>query len=401
MEQNLLQKLQRVKIKDILNIFLFLFALPVAWVYRKFRKDLWLICDNENEARDNGYYFFKYMREQHSEQDVMYAINKKSPDYDRVKNLGNVVQYGSFRHWIYYLTATKNISSQKEGKPNAAVCYVLEVYGILRNTRVFLQHGITKDDMEFLYYKHTKMRLFVCAVEDEYRYVKEKFGYPEGWVQKLGFCRFDSLIDKSEGKRQILVMPTWRNWIGTPTAKSYRYENIDDFTETMYYKCWSEFLQNEHLWEILEKEHITLIFYPHRQMQRYLGYFKLDHPNIVVARWPEYDVQELLKTSNMLITDYSSIAMDFAYMQKPLIYYQFDYEMFRRGHYAEGYFDYRRDGFGDVCVNLEEVLKKLDEVVTKGNFSSDEIYCMREKKFFRGCDEKNCERTYQAVVELK
>lgn len=401
MEQSLLQKLQRVKFKDLCHIILFLLALPIALVYRIFRKDLWLICDNENEARDNGYCFFKYIRERHPEQDVMYAINKKSPDYDRVKTLGNVVQYGSFLHWIYYLTAAKNISSQKEGKPNAAVCYVLEVYGILKNTRIFLQHGITKDDMEFLYYKHTKMRLFVCAVEDEYRYVKERFGYPEGWVQKLGFCRFDNLLDKSEGKRQILVMPTWRNWIGTPTTKSYQYENINEFTETVYYKYWSEFLQSQCLRKILEEQDITLIFYPHRQMQRYLSYFKLEHPNIVVAKWPEYDVQELLRTSNLLITDYSSIAMDFAYMQKPLIYYQFDYEMFRKGHYAEGYFDYQRDGFGTVCVNLEEILAKLEEIVVKRKFSPEEMYCMRAERFFCGCDGENCERTYQTILQLK
>ena len=121
MGQSFWQKLQRVKAKDIGNIFVFALALPVSAVYKRKRKDLWLICDNENEARDNGYWLFKYIREHHKEQDVMYAINKKSPDYARVKDLGPVVQYGSFMHWVYYLTASKNISSQKEGKPKASV----------------------------------------------------------------------------------------------------------------------------------------------------------------------------------------------------------------------------------------------------------------------------------------
>ena len=159
MGQSFWQKLQRVKAKDIGNIFVFALALPVSAVYKRKRKDLWLICDNENEARDNGYWLYKYIREHHKEQDVMYAINKKSPDYARVKDLGPVVQYGSFMHWLYYLTASKNISSQKEGKPNAAVCYLLEVYGILKNKRIFLQHGITKDDVEFLHYKNTKINI--------------------------------------------------------------------------------------------------------------------------------------------------------------------------------------------------------------------------------------------------
>ena len=43
MEQSFWQKLQRVKAKDIGNIFVFILALPVAAVYKRKRKDLWLI----------------------------------------------------------------------------------------------------------------------------------------------------------------------------------------------------------------------------------------------------------------------------------------------------------------------------------------------------------------------
>lgn len=400
MDHGLLLKLQRVKIKDILNIFVFFLAYPIAFVYRRFRKDLWLICDNENEARDNGYWLFRYIAEQHPGQDVAYAINKRSPDYARVKDLGNVVQYGSFLHWIYYLTASRNISSQKYGKPNAAVCYFLEVYGILKNTRIFLQHGITKDDMEFLHYKNTKIRMFVCAVEREQQYVEEKFGYPEGWVKNLGFCRFDNLFDASQGKRQILVMPTWRRWIGMPTSESYAREDISDFTNTLYYRYWNGFLNHPDLWNLLKEKNVELIFYPHREMQRYLPYFDLKTEHIVFAKWPEYDVQELLKESNLLITDYSSVAMDFAYLKKPLFYYQFDYEMFRGGHCAEGYFSYQKDGFGKICVTAEELLRHVRRTVDQG-FALEETYRKRTEAFYTRTDRHNCRRNYEAIKEIR
>lgn len=400
MEHSLLQKLQRIKGKDLFNIILFLLAFPIALIYRCFRRDLWLICDNENEARDNGYWLFRYLAERHPEQDAVYAINKKSPDYGRVQHLGKVVQYGSFLHWIYYLAASKNISSQKGGKPNAAVCYLLEVYGILKNTRIFLQHGITKDDVEFLHYEHTKMRMFVCAVEWECRYVEEKFGYPDGWVKNLGFCRFDNLFDTSGGKRQILVMPTWRSWIALPTSESYKKEDISQFTNTLYYQYWNGFLNHPQLWRLLEEKDIRLIFYPHREMQRYLSYFDLKSDRITFAKWPEYDVQELLKESNLLITDYSSIAMDFAYLKKPLFYYQFDYEMFRRGHYAEGYFSYQEDGFGKVCDTAEELLQQVREAAENG-FRLEETYQRRIEAFYTRIDRDNCRRNYEAIKEIK
>lgn len=51
------EKLKDVKPRDILHIFLFIFALPIALVYKIFRKDLWLVCDNGVEATDNGFCF--------------------------------------------------------------------------------------------------------------------------------------------------------------------------------------------------------------------------------------------------------------------------------------------------------------------------------------------------------
>ena len=158
MEQKIFEKLKMVRLSDLVHIFKFLLALPIAWIVKRSHRDLWLICDYEMEARDNPYWLFKYIREEHPEQEIIYAINPHSADYERVAKLGPTVAYGSLKHWIYYLAASKNISSQKGGKPNAAICFALEVSGLLKNTRIFLQHGIIKDDLSYLYYRNTKMR---------------------------------------------------------------------------------------------------------------------------------------------------------------------------------------------------------------------------------------------------
>ncbi len=400
MEETFFQKLQRVKIGDIGHIFLFLFALPVALIYKLFRRDLWLVCDNANEARDNGYWFYKYVREAYPEQDIVYAISKKSKDFLRVRDLGKTVDYGSYIHWVLYLTAKKNISSQKGGKPNAAVCYFLEVNGILKNTRVFLQHGVIKDDMPWLYYENTKMKMFVCSTFREWKFVSETYHYPAGYVKELGLCRFDGLHDFEVKPKQILLMPTWRSWIATPTSASYEIEDVSEFENTEYFRAWNEFLNSERLANILEKNDLKLIFYPHRDMQIFLDKFGIRSDRIITAKFPEYDVQELLKESAYLITDFSSIAMDFAYMKKRLMYYQFDYEDFRKGQYGEGYFSYENDGFGKVCYTLETALNEIETAV-KENFVNQEIYLKRHDEFFDLFDTNNCERNYQAIKELK
>ena len=42
------------------------------------------------------------------------------------------------------------------------------------------------------------------------------------------------------------------------------------------------------------------------------------------------------------------------------IYYHFDYDEYRNGHYSEGYFSYKNDGFGPVVINQEDLTFPLD-----------------------------------------
>ena len=398
---SLKEKLERVKLKDIVSIGTFLCAIPHAMFLRKKRPDMWLICEDYNEARDNGYWLYKYIKEKHPEQDVVYAINKKSVDYNKVKDLGEVIQYGGYKHWVYYLAASKNISSQKGGKPNAAVCYLLEVYGILKNTRIFLQHGVICNDMPWCYYQNTKMRLFVCGAQKEYNFIKDTYGYPDGYVKYLGLARFDGLHDFHIKNNQILVMPSWREWIATPTSKSKELDtDVSNFVSTDYYQSWNAVLNSQKIADILQEYNLQMIFYPHRNMQKYLHEFKTNSNRITIADWRQYDVQELLKESALLITDLSSIFMDFAYMHKPMIYYQFDMDKFRKGQYQKGYFDYERDGFGPVCGDLPALEGAIQKAAEK-YLENDKIYLEKEKKFFPLWDKENCKRNYEAIKELK
>ena len=119
------------------------------------------------------------------------------------------------------------------------------------------------------------------------------------------------------------------------------------------------------------------------------------NPNII----DNYDVQQLLISSKLLITDYSSVFFDFAYMKKPSIYYQFDSNTFFAKHYKKGYFDYSENGFGDVALSVEELLLSL-----KGNIDLDFVpnmrYLERMNSFFELYDDCNCERIYQLIEAL-
>lgn len=391
-------KLKFVKFKDLLSIFLMIITFLPAMIAKIFIRNFWLICEDKNEARDNGYWFFKYMREKHPECKVAYAINKKAPDYQKVKNLGKVISFGGLSHWFWYFVADKNISSQKNGKPNAAVCYLLEVvFKFRKNNRVFLQHGIIISDLEFLYFKNTNMKRFCVSTYQEEKYLQEHFGYPEENIVLTGLCRFDNLNDNKVNKNQILVMPTWRQWIARDVEMA-EIEGTTNFLESNYFKHWQEILESKELDKLLKKFDKTLIFYPHRNMQKYLDNFKTSSDRIIIASFKDYDVQQLLKTSALMITDYSSVFFDFAYMKKPIIFYQFDEKKFREYQYAEGYFSYKDNGFTEWTETKNDLLKCLENALTNNLELRDKNAV---DKYFPYHDNKNCERTYEMIKNIK
>ncbi|MBQ8620801.1 MAG: CDP-glycerol glycerophosphotransferase family protein [Oscillospiraceae bacterium] len=358
---------------------------------------MWLVCERADEARDNGYWFYKYVREKYPEQDCVYAIRKDSPDYGKVAGIGGeIIEFGSFRHWVYYLSADINISSQKEGKPNAAVCYLLEIYGIRKNRRVYLKHGIVKDDLNWHYYDVMKVWLYTCAAQREYDYCRERFRYPDDCIVLTGLCRYDNLVRNNAAEDYVLILPTSREWLARPISEYQKYDNVFDFANTEYYRCWAGFLTDERFLSQLREKKMKAVFFLHPNMQKYKEHFSGLSDEIVISDNAKDDLQTLMKHAALMITDYSSVYFDFAYMKKPLLYYQFDYEKYREGHYQEGYFSYEADGFGKVCHSTHSLTQAVLEIAENG-FEMPEAYRRRADAFFAFSDDQNCERICQAI----
>jgi len=401
--KNIIHELNYLKLENFLQIILFCIAIPISLIYKIYmcisKKEIWLVCEDKNEARDNGYCFFKYLNEQQPQIQSYYAINYKSKDYKKVKEIGKTVKYGSIKHWVLYFNCKYNISSQKAGKPDAAICYVLEVYGIIKSKSIFLQHGITINKAKWLFYENTKMKLFVCGAKPEYEYVKKYFGYPETNVKYLGFCRFDDYHNIEVNKKQILLIPSWREWIASKNEYSNQYEDTTKFTNTEYYQKYQELINDEKLIGFLEKNNLTIYFYPHRNMQKYLSDFTTKSDRIKIVDNKNSEIRELLIKSAVMVTDYSSVALDFAYMKKPVIYYQFDEKRFREAQYEEGYYDYKEAGLGQVCNTKNEVIQELENLYNN-NLQLSEKFKKAHKEYFELYDNKNNERIYNEINSI-
>ncbi len=389
-------------IKKISNIFIYLKYIiyytfvsllrPALRLLPKYR-NLWLVCERKTDARDNGYHFFKYICAKHPEINSAYIIDRGSADYERVSELGKVIQPNTFGHMLALVSAEVCISTHVMGyAPDTYRFAVLDRYlRLVRGKRVFLQHGIIKADLKELYYPKAKLDIFCCTAEAEYNYLCRNYNHPAGVIQRTGLCRYDRLTEPHTVKRQILVMPTWRSFLKNLSD--------DEFRKSEYFRSLNGILESTKVHELLEKNDYEIVFYIHYELQKYTKLFFGDNPRVHILGFDNADVQELLMESAVLVTDYSSIYFDFAYMRKPMVYFWFDRKRFFGEHYKKGYFDSRTDGFGPVFTDGENVIRYLEKCVENGA-KTDDVYLKRIDAFFGRVEYGSCERTYNAIRKL-
>jgi len=394
--RNVLNKLKKVTFRDVFGILKFTILILPALIYRAYlkvsRKRIWLISESENMARDNGFAFYKFLKNNHPEILSFYAINKKSPDYENVKEYGDIIKWASLKHYLLYMSCEWNISSHKEGNPNQTIFTILHLYLNLFNNRVFLQHGVLYQNFEMFHFKNTKFKLFITGAKDEYEYVKKIYGYKNNQVKYTGLARFDYLYDAVRDEKIILLIPTWRRSLDTK----------EKFEESKYYKGLLSLINNKKLEEILIKNDKYIYFYPHFSAQKYMDLFKTKNTRIKIIGYNDVFIQELLKKGSLLITDFSSIFTDFVYMDKPIIYYQYDSEAYYNDHVQssiKSYFDFEKNGFGEVITSEENLIEKIIFYINE-NFAVEEKYKERVKKFFALKDKKNCERIFEEILRI-
>lgn len=285
--------------------------------------------------------------------------------------------------------------------------YVVDPFnddGLKRRQFVFLQHGVTKDDLSaWLNTKH-RIDCIVTAAEQEYISFagdKNRYRVTEKEVVLTGFPRHDALLkDQTRREKNILIMPTWRKYLIGQAIGGNDRQIVNGFLETAYARSWKGLLADPTLIALAHEYGYRLIFFPHANVQPYLSQFEIPE-TIEVLTHSDVSIQNLFLKSSLMITDYSSVAFEMAYLQRPVIYWQFDEEDFFKGEHVfqRGYFDYRRDGFGPVLKEKDEVLAALAELLSADCRPSEE-YENRMARFFAFRDGNCCERVYQAILAL-
>ena len=366
--------------------------------FRSRNKEIYIFQDRIDVADDNAYHLFKYACGVNDNVEKYFVLSRESGQFDELSRIGNVVEYGSIKHKLLMLFVDKVITTHPY---DTVINPFLDetnqrplISGLLNYKVYWLQHGVTKDNISDWMFKYQKDLSLIVTVSDEESksFLEEGYGYDESIIQNLGFPRFDNL--KRNDNKQILIIPTWRKNITG---------NKGIFTSSTYFNNLNSFLNSSELLAMVKKGY-KIAFKPHPELlnyierdgeiteERFVDLFDIPD-EIYVALDESY--QDLLNNSSVLITDYSSVFFDFAYLKKPVIYYHPENDPY---HYEGSYFDYETMGFGDIFKSSEGLFEKLNEYADN-NCQMEEEYQKRVDEFFTYTDKNNCKRVYDWILD--
>lgn len=361
----------------------------------------WLISDRHNSAYDNGEALFKYMLKKHtSKVKYHFAVDKNCNDYYRLKKTGKVLAINSIRYKLAYLMADVIVSSHLDNAELNVINnkYVADIVSLKQV--VFLQHGVTKDDVSSVYSRKIQnIELFITSAKDEYDSVinTESYFLTPAQVGLTGLARFDRL--KPNHEKIILVMPTWRNNASKFNSVTNSFDLDAQFANSSYLQFFHPLLSDKRLHSLAQKYGYKIVYFPHNNMVIANEYFK-NINNIHIVEGKERNYTNYLSKASILITDYSSTAFDFAYLRKPLIYCQSDKEEFFSHHtYTKGYFDYEKNGLGPVVYDIDTTITEIERCLIN-NCKCQQVYLDRMNHFFPYNDRNNCQRIYNKILEL-
>ena len=364
-------------------------------------KSIWLLSDRPNKADDNAEHFLRFLTKTYPfGATYYYCLSRKSPDYLRIAERNNILDINSLLYKYFFLHAEFIISSVADYTTinpfGSDRSFLIDLFHF---SFIFLQHGVTKDDLSpYINRLQKNIQIFITSSIYEYNAIRApSYQYLEE-VRLTGMPRFDTLYVRSNAdfsaNFSILLAPTWRQNLMyvENVADSV---NIKRFRGSQYFNFFSSLISDDRLSTFMRDHHCKGTFILHPMFIRYASCFQGNDQFEIRTKFPNY--QEELKQASVLVTDYSSIAFDFAYLKKPVVYCQFDSKQHYAMHtYRQGYFDYESMGFGTVCKTLDCTVKELMQILQR-RVKMEIIYQHRVDNFFYFSDQSNSQRVFSVV----
>ena len=357
-------------------------------------KNIWITFDKLYKGGDCGEYFYKYMCNR-KDTDVypVYLINEEAKDRERLVQEGyHPVTRGSLKQKLLFLNA-KMIFGTHVPIPAFNSFQDEMLYSLqdrLQAVTTCIQHGLTVQNLAFDAYRgYNNNKRYYCASKYEIQNLSQpEYTYEASQLKLTGIPRYDGLVNRDQ--KQILITPTWRNYIAMPSVMGHTRPYNPDFKHTDYFKIYNQLIHDKKLVETAKRTGYQLIFLLHPITSAQIDdYGEVENVKLLQATSINYE--KILCESSLMVTDYSGVQFDFAYMRKPVVYY---HPPKLPPHYVEGGFFYDIQGFGEICTEHQQLVDVICDYMEHG-CRLKEFYRERQDDFFAFSDHDSCKRIFE------
>ncbi len=367
------------------------------------RRPVWMYLDKIYKGGDSSEYLYRYASAKNKKIRHYYLIDKHATDYKRLRRDGyRPLVRGSIKHRLVFLLADMMVIS------NSTV-FAFNNFGMINSSYVrdivdfhvcCVQHGMSVQKIAVAQNRlRDNTRLYFCAskyeIENLSRPVYDYVGYDA--LKLTGVPRYDGLVN--DDKKQIMISPTWRMQAAVPvrTSEGEQRDYNPLFKESTYFKVFNSLINDPRLIEAAKKYGYRIKYVLHPIVSAQVDDFdKNDYVDVVPAVG-DMSYERMFCESSLMVTDFSGIQFDFAYMRKPLVYlHHKDIPQ----HYEEGTFFYDTMAFGEITHDNDELIDLLCEYMANGCQMKEE-YVKRADDFFYYRDRENCSRIYDVMMEYQ
>lgn len=364
-------------------LFLFLLVNPIHKYI--------LFSENRN-ATDNAYELFKYASKKNNgclfiASKEIKKQSKKQPEFKKI------VRYNSAKHIFSIIFSKYYITSyglNYECFPSKSLKDIH--YHLIPSKWIFVPHGMAVGDKNPILINKYSWGLpykTFCCNSLEMNFYENKCKYNN--VVHMGYPRMDKWFNAKLDANKIIIFFTWRmHWWKLKLSKA-------EFLRTDYFKYASSVVKM--IRKNFPHKKILYVFHHEVEKSNFAEAIKsgLGNENIEYISFSSVEggrkFNEEFSKAKYLITDYSSVAYDFAYKNGAVPIYYID-KYFIAGHYPI-LNEFYNTSLGIICHGLEELQTALN--LDKLPAENEE----RRVKFFDYIDNNNCMRLYDCIIVNK
>jgi len=363
-------------LKRALTIIInWLFIIPLSLIIPKRKNLIVFVGQLKGQFKDNCKYLFLYANTVKEKNNLeIYFLTEDMTTFQELKKARLPALY-----FFSFSTVIKLLRAKISIHDNNVSWFMNLKYPLLFNTvKILLWHGVGfKKIGKMMYSMNTKSNIlkFMNKIKSLYCYdlfISTSKFYTDNVFRKsfnakeiltAGYPRNDSFHIKNDAK--ILIGTDISKIKKIIRLKSQGYKNIlyaPTFRDTGTDYLFKKVLDLNKFSEFLYKNKLVFIMKFHQVSNMKI---KTPYDNILIYDNSK-DVYPLLPYIDLLITDYSSIYMDYLILNKPVIFFPYDYHTYIRRD-REIQFDYNEFTPGPKCFDQTSLEKEIINLLINKN----------------------------------